>query len=70
VGDAVSDDLKGEALDITDRVVTRLPVTHHAWQVEDLRDPPAVFLPSEFNRHVHYSRSTEQHLRYTAFFVS
>ena len=49
VGDAVGNDLNGEALRIADRLVTGLAVVHYAWQFESLRDPAPVFLAFGFN---------------------
>lgn len=53
MGDAVGNDLNGEAPGIADCLVAGLAIAHDAWQFEGLRDPAPVFLPIQFDRHIH-----------------
>jgi hypothetical protein len=54
VGDAVGNNLNGEALRIADRFLPALPVTHYAGKLDSLGDPAAVVLPIKINRQIHF----------------
>ena len=53
VGDAVGNDLNGEALGVADRVFAGLAIAHYARQFEGFCDPAPVFLPIKFDRQIH-----------------
>ena len=51
--DAVGDDFDREPLNVIDRFVPSLAVTHHFWKLESLSDPAASVLALEVNRQLH-----------------
>ena len=53
VSNAVGNDFDSEALSVADRLITRLPVRHHARKFQRIGDPAAVFLPLQVNRQLH-----------------
>ncbi len=53
MSDAVGNHLNSEALGVGDRFVPALAIAHHAWQLESLRDPAAIFLKIQVNRQIH-----------------
>lgn len=53
VGDAISYNLYGESLNITDRFVPGQAVTHYAGKFGDVCDPASVLFPIKFDRQPH-----------------
>jgi hypothetical protein len=50
VGNSVGNYLDCKSLSVADSFVPSLPVTHHPWQLQGFRDPPAIFFPIQVNR--------------------
>ena len=53
MGDSIGDNFDSEALNVADRFVAALAVTHNAWKLENFRDPAAVLFAIQIDRQIH-----------------
>jgi len=73
--DPVGNHFDGQSFCVADRLLARLPVSHHAGEFECFSDPAAVIFPVDLNAKVHASivrraalyRGLEGHVSAAAF---